>query len=764
MQRHRAIHPGRAAARHADRRGRASAALRRQGEALRRRARPRLKGVADVVQIPSGVAVLATRLLGGQEGPRRAEGRVGRDRRASSSAPPRSWRSTASSPPTPGTVARKDGDAATALAGAAKKVEATYDFPYLAHAAMEPLNCVVRLDADGCEVWNGEQIQTVDQKAVARRLGLKPEQVKLNMLYAGGSFGRRAESGTPTTCSRPRPSPRPWRCGKPGAGQADLDARGRHARRLLPADVRPRAARRARHAGQRHRLAAPHRRPVDPRRHRVRSGDGQGRHRPTSRRRRVHSALRHPQPARSSCTRPRSACRCSWWRSVGSTHTAYSTEAFVDELAAAAGKDPVAFRRALLGETPAPRRRARARGRRRPAGASRSRAGKAGEKRGRGVAVHESFNTFVAQVAEVTVKDRRQLQRRPRRLRGRLRHRRQSGQRARADGRRHRLRPVRRAVRRDHAHGRRGRAVQLPRLPAAAHQRDADDRGPHRAVGGQARPASASPACRRSRRRSPTPSPRPRASGCASCRSRSADGSADRHDHQGRLRMHTPAGFVPGHALPAVLPAAALAFVWSGDQLLVAGGEGAGPRGGGARARADARNAGSRRHRRHTALPRRARRQSLRRAAGSRRHPGATRLALRRPALAVLRSAGGRTGARRAQLPDRRMGPHASLVRRLRDRDARQGRRAREGVPGVRPRLLSARVAGDDGAGHARPRGAARPRAPLSARHVQRAGGIRRARRDDRGLHPARGARGSRGRGRRTRLLRQPVVGRSRTR
>ena len=71
-------------------------------------------------------------------------------------------------------------------------LRAAYDFPYLAHAPMEPLNCVVQLSKDGCEIWNGEQFHTTDQINVAQRLGIKPEQVKLNMLHAGGSFGRRA--------------------------------------------------------------------------------------------------------------------------------------------------------------------------------------------------------------------------------------------------------------------------------------------------------------------------------------------------------------------------------------------------------------------------------------------------------------------------------------------------------------------------------------------------------------------------------------------
>jgi isoquinoline 1-oxidoreductase beta subunit len=92
-----------------------------------------------------------------------------------------------------------------------------------------------------------------------------------------------------------------------------------------------------------------------------------------------------------------------WWRSVGSTHTAYSTETFVDELAAAAGKDPVEMRRSLLAKHP--RHLAALDLAAREAGWGKPLApGKPGEKRGRGVAVHESFGTVVAQVAEVTVR------------------------------------------------------------------------------------------------------------------------------------------------------------------------------------------------------------------------------------------------------------------------------------------------------------------------------------------------------------------------
>ncbi len=92
----------------------------------------------------------------------------------------------------PGAKVRADGDAEKALGDAAKKIEATFEFPFLAHAAMEPLNCVVRLDDDACEIWGGHQLQTVDQAVAAGIAGLEPKQVKLHSMISGGSFGRRA--------------------------------------------------------------------------------------------------------------------------------------------------------------------------------------------------------------------------------------------------------------------------------------------------------------------------------------------------------------------------------------------------------------------------------------------------------------------------------------------------------------------------------------------------------------------------------------------
>src|SRR2546430_13218663 len=84
------------------------------------------------------------------------------------------------------------GDPDAALAHAVKRVEGEFEFPYLAHAPMEPLTAVCQLGADKCEIWAGCQFQTVDQANAAAAVGLKPEQVSINTLAAGGTFGRRA--------------------------------------------------------------------------------------------------------------------------------------------------------------------------------------------------------------------------------------------------------------------------------------------------------------------------------------------------------------------------------------------------------------------------------------------------------------------------------------------------------------------------------------------------------------------------------------------
>src|SRR5207302_10707619 len=153
----------------------------------------RVEGVTHVVQVPSGVAVVATKFWAARKGREalrvtwdesRAESRGSEDLFTA-------YRVLASRPAMP---ARRDGDAAAALAGAAKVIEAIYEFPYLAHAPMEPLDAVVRLGAEGCDYWAGSQLPTIDQAVIARTLGLPPDKVRIHTLLAGGSSGRRGTS------------------------------------------------------------------------------------------------------------------------------------------------------------------------------------------------------------------------------------------------------------------------------------------------------------------------------------------------------------------------------------------------------------------------------------------------------------------------------------------------------------------------------------------------------------------------------------------
>ena len=93
----------------------------------------------------------------------------------------------------PGVVARNQGDAGSAIAGSARKIEAVYQAPFLAHAAMEPLSCTVHVRPDGCDVWVGSQVQGRAKATAAEVTGLPLEQVTVHSYFLGGGFGRRLE-------------------------------------------------------------------------------------------------------------------------------------------------------------------------------------------------------------------------------------------------------------------------------------------------------------------------------------------------------------------------------------------------------------------------------------------------------------------------------------------------------------------------------------------------------------------------------------------
>ncbi|TXH72884.1 xanthine dehydrogenase family protein molybdopterin-binding subunit [Thiobacillus sp.] len=357
-----------------------------------------IKGVVDVVQIPQGVAVLANDTWSAKKG-RDALSVSWDESQAFTLGSEEIFARYRELAKTPGLVAHQSGDADQAFGKAARVVRASYDFPYLAHAAMEPMNCVIRLGSDGCEVWNGEQMQTGDQYALAGLFGLKPEQVTIHMLYAGGSFGRRASSHSDYVLEAAH-------IVKAINGRAPVklvwmredDMRAGYYRPLFHHALEAALDDKGRLTGWRHRLVGQSIVAGTAfEKNLVKDGIDQVS---------VEGAANLPYAIpnmKVDLHTPKDIpVPVLWWRSVGSSHTAYSTETFLDQVAGAMGKDPVALRLALLSGHP------------RHAGvlklaaekagwATPLKAGKPGERRGRGVAVHESFNSYVAQVAEVTV-------------------------------------------------------------------------------------------------------------------------------------------------------------------------------------------------------------------------------------------------------------------------------------------------------------------------------------------------------------------------
>jgi isoquinoline 1-oxidoreductase subunit beta len=352
-------------------------------------------GVVDVVEIPRGVAVVARDMYSAKKG--REALSVSWDESAAEKRGTtqlmKEYRELARGKQA--VVAAQAGDADQALGRAVHRVEGEFEFPYLAHAPMEPLTAVCSLAPGKCEIWAGCQFQTLDQATAATILGLKPEQVVIYTLAAGGTFGRRATPDSDFVSE---------------VTSIVKATGGRYPVRLIwtrEDDI----------TGGRYR-------PLNY--HRIEAGiDKDGK--VAWRQRLVGQSIMAGTPFESmmmkngldptavggnaaeeydldhthvSWTQPQVGVPVLWWRSVENTHTAYSKEVMIDELAQAAGQDRVAFRLAHLGKHP------------RHVAALKLAAEKAGWDqpfakaggRGRGVAVHESFGTVVAQVAEVTVK------------------------------------------------------------------------------------------------------------------------------------------------------------------------------------------------------------------------------------------------------------------------------------------------------------------------------------------------------------------------
>ena len=333
-------------------------------------------GVKKVVQISNGVAVIAENTWSAMEGRKALVIKWDEGKWANVSTPAlrQEWAALAGKP---GQSVRKAGDAAAIFAGAAKKVEAVYEVPYLSHAPMEPLNATAQVRPDGCDVWVSSQIQSAAQQVAAMITGLPAEKCLIHTQYLGGGFGRRggadyvAEAVEIAQAISPTPVKLTW------TREDDLQ----HDTYRPASYVKFAAGLNAQ--GSPVSFSA-----------RIVCPPFGGNNTPVE----GIQDMRYGIPnVQVDYTPPATGTPVSYWRSVGYSQNTYFLEAFLDEMAAAAGKDPVEFRRALLADTP------------RLLGVLNLVADKSNwtkplpAGRFRGVAVGNNIGSFNAQVAEVSV-------------------------------------------------------------------------------------------------------------------------------------------------------------------------------------------------------------------------------------------------------------------------------------------------------------------------------------------------------------------------
>ena len=353
-----------------------------------------MKGVVDVVATPRGVAVVATGMWEAMKGreavtvdweddkaEKRSSGEIAAEYRAAADKGGE-------------TVATNVGDVDVAFTKAVKVIEARYEFPYLAHAPLEPINAAARMNADGTlEVWGGHQMPDVYQAVAAKVAGITADKVILSVMKTGGGFGRRASVDSDIIVEAVATAKAlEWKAPVKVQWTREDDMR---AGRYRPAFI--------------HKMRAA----LDENGNLIALRDtlvGQSISKGTFMEAglvkngvdvlSVEGMANQPYSIpnlRVDLTTTTSPVSVLWWRAVGSTHTAYALETFIDEIAHAVGKDPVAFRLAMLKDKP------------RHAAVLQLVAEKAGwstpvpADRFRGVAVAESFHSYVAQVAEISV-------------------------------------------------------------------------------------------------------------------------------------------------------------------------------------------------------------------------------------------------------------------------------------------------------------------------------------------------------------------------
>lgn len=347
-------------------------------------------GVVDVKALSSGVAVYATSTwpaLKGREALRITWDESAAEKRSTTQLV-EEYRQLARQP---GAVAASHGDAEAAFAGAERVVEAEFLFPYLAHAPMEPLDGVLHWHGERAVARFGSQLQSGDHAAIATVLGLPLERVDLQTQLAGGSFGRRAQSSSQFAVELAEAA-RAIGPGRPVKVMwtREDDIRGGYYRPLYVHRLRG-ALRNGRIVAWAGTIVGQSILKGSPFEAMVKNGID-----PTT----VEGLSELPysiENFRCDLHTTEVGVPVLWWRSVGHTHTGYSAECFVDELLEAAGQDPVNGRLALMGKAPRAARALQA-----AAQLAKWSGRRVTNGRARGVAVVESFGSYVAQIAEVS--------------------------------------------------------------------------------------------------------------------------------------------------------------------------------------------------------------------------------------------------------------------------------------------------------------------------------------------------------------------------
>lgn len=354
----------------------------------------KIPGVIKVVQVPTGAAVIAENYWAAKQG-REALKLVWDEAahdRPDTAQMLKQYQALAQKP---GVQAAKAGDIASAGKQAAQTVSAEYVLPFLSHAPMEPLNCAVKISGDGCEIWTGTQMQTTDQASAAKILGLKPEQVKIHTQFLGGGFGRRANpradfvsEAVEVAKAANMPVKTVW--------SREDDIKGGFYRPMFVHRASIALDKQGKPLAWQHTLVGqsiikgtPFEGVM------IKDGIDATSVEGVADSPYVKGTANHQVHLHSV----QSDIPVLWWRSVGHSHSGFVMESLIDEMAHAARQDPLAYRRQLLKDHP------------RHLAALNLAADKAGWGKPlpagvfRGIAVHESFGSYVAQVAEVSVKE-----------------------------------------------------------------------------------------------------------------------------------------------------------------------------------------------------------------------------------------------------------------------------------------------------------------------------------------------------------------------